>query len=127
MNNGIIPVNNLIDRLAIISLFTNISIVAYDYEKVGTSLSIQKNSEQISSSICGKKIELNNNDIIIKNKNNIIGLAGICPFDEFKVSNSTKNALIEIGNYDFRSIRTSMVRLNLSSENGKRLTKSLSN
>ena len=127
MNNGIIPVNNLVDRLAIISLFTNISIVAYDYEKVGTSLSIQKNSEQVSSLICGKKIELNNNDIIIKNKNNIIGLAGICPFDEFKVSSSTKNALIEIGNYDFRSIRTSMVRLNLSSENGKRLTKPLSN
>lgn len=127
MNNGIVPVNNLVDRLAIISLFTNVSIVAYDYEKVGTSLSIQKNSEQVSSLICGKKIELNNNDIIIKNKNNIIGLAGVCPFDEFKVSSSTKNALIEIGNYDFRSIRTSMVRINLSSENGKRLTKPLSN
>lgn len=127
MNNGIVPVNNLVDRLAIISLFTNISIVPYDYEKVGTSLFVQKNSEQISCSVSGKKIELNNNDIIIKNKNNIIGLAGICPFDEYKVTDSTKNVLIEIGNYDFRNIRSSMVRMNLSSENGKRSTKSLSN
>lgn len=127
MNNGIVPVNNLVDRLAIISLFTNVSIVPYDYEKVGTTLSIQKKLDQVSSLISSKKIELNNNDIIIKNKNNVVGLAGICPLDEFKVSNSTKNILIEIGNYDFRSIRTSMVRLNLSSENGKRLTKPLSN
>ncbi len=127
MNNGIIPTNSLIDNLALISLYTNASIVAYDYEKVGDSIFVELCKESTSCVIDGKKLTINSNDLIIRNKNNVIGLAGVCPFDEYRVTQNTKHVLLEIGNYDYRVIRSSMVRLNLSHANGKRLTKQTSN
>lgn len=127
MNNGIVPVNNLIDKLSIISLYCNCSINIYDCNKTTTGLYIDLANCSETVTINNKKYTLLPTDIVIKNKNNLLGLAGIGSFDEYKVTDETKDILIEIGNYDFVHIRNTINRLNLSSENGKRLTKPLSN
>ncbi len=127
MNNGIIPTNNLLDELALISLFNNVSIILYDYDKVGSSIIAGLSKGDIKARLNNRELNISKEDIIISNKNNPVGLAGIGAFDEYKPDKNTKNFLVEIGNYDFGTIRASMIKHDLYLDSGRRLTKPLSN
>ncbi len=127
MNNGIVPINNLLDELALISLFNNVSIVVYDYDKVGLSVNVGLSNTNVKAKLNNKELQISKEDLVVSNKNNPVGLAGVAAFDEYKPDNNTKNFLVEIGNYDFRFVRASMVRHDLYLDSGRRLSKPLSN
>jgi phenylalanyl-tRNA synthetase beta chain len=123
MNNGIKPLNDLLDTLNIITLLTNIPTAAYDADKcTDFEVSTAKEGEVISG-FDGKEHKLSNNDIVVRTNGNIICLAGILGAKEYGVTNDTKNIYIEMANFDFVKIRNTAAKFGIQTDAARRLSK----
>jgi phenylalanyl-tRNA synthetase beta chain len=124
MNNGVKPLNSTLDKLAYVTLLTNISTAVYDVNKIGTNLNaILANENEEFVGFDKRTYRLNTNDIVIKSDNKIVGLAGILGSIEHGMSNTTKDICIEIANFNYVNIRTTSIRLDILTDAAKRFSK----
>ncbi|GMO13513.1 MAG: phenylalanine--tRNA ligase subunit beta [Mycoplasmoidaceae bacterium] len=126
MNNRFKPLNNLLDNLSYITLLTNVPTAAYDIGDSNLSINVElaKKGEKFIG-FNSKEYNLSANDIVVKNKKEIICLAGILGDKNHGVSNSTKTAYIELANFNFVNIRNTASKYNIMTDAAKRNSKAI--
>ncbi|GHU30493.1 hypothetical protein FACS1894166_00230 [Bacilli bacterium] len=128
MNNGVKPINDVIDRLAYITLLTNIPTAIYDASKITNDFVIAKaNSNDSFIGFDNNKYNLSINDIVVKSNNTIVSLAGIIGGADFGVNDHTKDVVIELANFNNANIRSTSLKLNLNTDAARRFGKPISN
>jgi phenylalanyl-tRNA synthetase beta chain len=128
MNNGVKPINNTLDRLAYVTLLTNVPTAVYDAMKVGTSLNVSRaNEKDVITGFDDKSYKLTPHDVVIKSNGNIIGLGGILGDKEFGLTDSTKDIVIEAANFNYVNIRNTSMRLDIKTDAARRFSKVIPN
>jgi phenylalanyl-tRNA synthetase beta chain len=128
MNNGVRPINSTIDKLAYVTLLTNIPTAIYDADKIDHNLSIAFANNEISIKAFGnKQYKLNHSDLVVKSGNNIISVAGVIGVNEFGLNDSTKDIVVEMANFNFVNIRNTTIRLDIKTDAAKRFSKPICN
>jgi phenylalanyl-tRNA synthetase beta chain len=128
MNNGVKPLNNTLDRLAYVTLLTNVPTAVYDANKISNELNVKFASPRQEFIGFGqKKYMLDSKDIIVESNNLTIGLAGVLGSEQCGVSNQTKDIIIEVANFNYVSIRETAIRLDIKTDAARRFSKEISN
>ncbi len=123
---GMRSINNVVDISNYIMLEYGQPLHYYDADKVKGILGVRmahENEEVIT--LDGKKRTLNTDDIVITDKDKVIGIAGIMGGLDTEVTESTKNILVEAAIFDPLSIRKTYLKLDLRSEASIRFEKGL--
>ncbi|GHU53367.1 hypothetical protein FACS189496_4700 [Bacilli bacterium] len=125
MNNGIMPLNNLLDDLNYITLLTNNATAAYDGDKIN-DISVEKaNNGDTFIGFDKKEYSLTNNDVVVKSNGKIICLAGILGENEYGINVNTKSAYIEIANFNYATIRKTAQRLAIQTPSARKNSKEI--
>lgn len=106
------PINNIVDVTNYVMLLTAQPTHAYDYDKLrghklGTRMATNGEKAELLN---GKTYELDGSDIVIVDGEGVVGLAGIMGGAGSEVSASTKNIVLEVGNFDMYTVRKSSMR-----------------
>lgn len=106
------PINNIVDVTNYIMLLTAQPVHAYDYDKLrGHKLGARmaRNGEK-AELLNGKTYELTEDDIVIVDGEGVVGLGGIMGGGNSEVSETTKNIVLEVANFDMYTVRKSSMR-----------------
>lgn len=106
------PINNIVDVTNYIMLLTAQPTHAYDYDKLrGHKLGVRMARDGEKAELLnGKAYELTGGDIVIADGEGVVGLAGIMGGGNSEVSESTKNIVLEVANFDMYAVRKSSMR-----------------
>jgi len=123
--SGIRPINNVVDISNYVMLETGQPLHFYDYDKLGDTLVVRdaKENEELMT-LDGIKRNLSIDDIVIANRENAIGLAGVMGGFSTEVDENTKNIFIESAIFDSISVRLTSKKI-LRSEASNRFEKGL--
>ena len=123
--SGIRPINNVVDISNYVMLETGQPLHFYDYDKLGDTLIVRdaENGEKLTT-LDGNERVLTNEDIVIANSEEAIGLAGVMGGLSTEVDENTKNIFIESAIFDSISIRLTSKKI-LRSEASNRFEKGL--
>jgi phenylalanyl-tRNA synthetase beta chain len=119
-------INFLVDLSNYVMLLTGHPSHLFDADKINGNISwcINKNFKKITT-LDGSNIDLNKNELIIRDEKNILGLAGIIGGDFGKIEKNTTNIIMEMAVYDNFLIMRNSRDLNIVTEASNRLTKEL--
>lgn len=124
---GIKSINNIVDISNLVMLETGQPLHFYDLDKLPASeLTCANDYEGEYLALDGIKYPLLKGDLVIKSGGQVVGIAGIMGGDNTKITETTKNILIESANFDLASIRLTSRRLNIQSEAASRFSKGIS-
>lgn len=127
---GIRPINNIVDVTNHVMMETAQPLHAYDYDKVkalsGTRPTIlvrqAKKAERLKI-LGGKEISLQGTEMVIATDKQAIGLAGVMGGAETEVDETTKNIILECGNFDMNATRRTAMAHGLFTDAATRFTK----
>ncbi|MFA5961934.1 MAG: phenylalanine--tRNA ligase subunit beta [Parcubacteria group bacterium] len=124
---GLNSINLLVDLSNYVMLLTGYPSHLIDYKKTKGQLSWSlNNSFDEMTTLMGTSIKLQKNtELIIRDRKNIIALAGIVGGTEAAISLETKSVLAEIAVYDRSVVRKNSRNLNIVTEASHRLEKDL--
>ncbi len=123
--SGIRPINNVVDISNYVMLETGQPLHFYDADKVGNYIGVRMAKEKESvKTLDGQVRDLSTSDIVISNKTEAIGLAGVMGGFDTEISDDTKNILIEAAIFDSGLIRKTAKRI-LRSEASSRFEKGI--
>ena len=123
--SGIRPINNIVDISNYVMLEVGQPLHYYDADSLGDTLIVRdaKDNEKLVTLDEQERI-LSKDDIVIANKKEAIGLAGVMGGLSTEVTDNTKNVLIEAAIFDSVSIRLTSKKI-LRSEASNRFEKGL--
>lgn len=123
--SGIRPINNVVDISNYVMLETGQPLHYYDADRLGDTLVVRhaKDGEMLTT-LDGQERELSSDDIVIANKRDAVGLAGVMGGLSTEVEMDTKNILIEAAIFDSVKIRRTSKKI-LRSEASNRFEKGL--
>lgn len=128
MNNGIKPINQLLDRLAFITLLTACPTHVYDANKLHGVMHCKKSRTEMKFvALNGKPYTLSQNDILICDGSQPVSIAAVIGSDNTKLTNKTNKIKIEVGNFNYASVRNTAIRLNCETDASKKASRPLSN
>ena len=123
--SGIRPINNVVDISNYVMLETGQPLHYYDADRLGDTLIVRNANEgEKLTTLDGNERILSNEDIVIANKNESVGLAGVMGGLSTEVENDTKNIIIESAIFDSIKIRKTSKKI-LRSEASNRFEKGL--
>ena len=123
--SGIRPINNVVDISNYVMLETGQPLHFYDADNLGDTLVVRMaNENENLKTLDGVTRELSRDDIVIANKTNAIGLAGVMGGLSTEVEETTHNIIIESAIFDSTSIRKTSKKI-LRSEASNRFEKGL--
>ena len=123
--SGIRPINNVVDISNYVMLETGQPLHYYDANRLGDTLIVRNaNSCEKLVTLDGNERILNENDIVIANKNEVVGLAGVMGGLSTEIENDTKDIIIESAIFDSIKIRKTSKKI-LRSEASNRFEKGL--
>lgn len=127
MEAGIRPINNIVDITNFVMLEFGIPLHAFDLEKIkGKKIIVrQAENKEKFKSLDGKTRELDENDLVIADEKEAIGVAGVMGGLDSEVTKDTKTILIEAANFDPKSVRLTSKKLSLRTEASNRFEKGL--
>ena len=123
--SGIRPINNVVDISNYVMLETGQPLHYYDANRLGDTLIVRNatcNEKLVT--LDGNERNLNENDIVIANKNEAVGLAGVMGGLSTEIENDTKDIIIESAIFDNIKIRKTSKKI-LRSEASNRFEKGL--
>ena len=122
---GIRSINNVVDISNYVMLELGQPLHFYDSDNLGDTILVRmaKNGEELVTLDSTKRI-LNENDIVITNGKEVVGLAGVMGGINTEVENTTKNVLIEAAIFDSVKVRKTSNKI-LRSEASNRFEKGL--
>lgn len=125
MASGIRTINNVVDISNYVMLETGQPLHFYDADKVGNFIGVRmaKSGENLKT-LDNQDRALTELDIVIYNKSEALGLAGVMGGFDTEISETTKNILIESAIFDAASVRKTAKRI-LRSEASSRFEKGL--
>ena len=123
--SGIRPINNVVDISNYVMLETGQPLHFYDADKLNNELIVRmaKENEELMT-LDGEMRVLSESDIVIANKENAIGLAGVMGGFSTEITENTKNIIIEAAIFHPTFIRKTSKRI-LRSEASNRFEKGL--
>ena len=119
------PINNVVDISNYVMLETGQPLHFYDADSLGGTLIVRmaKDNEKLNT-LDGEERTLSCNDIVIANKKEAVGLAGVMGGLDTEVENTTKNIIIESAIFDAACVRKTSKKI-LRSEASNRFEKGL--
>lgn len=124
---GVRPINNIVDITNYVMLELGQPLHAFDFDKVeGGSIIVRrgKPSEKIET-LDGVTRELNENMLVIADKNKPLAVAGVMGGANSEITSSTNRILLESANFLGSSIRQTSRQLGLRSESSMRFEKGI--
>ena len=119
------PINNVVDISNYVMLETGQPLHYYDADSLGDTLIVRMAKEGESlTTLDGEERVLTENDIVIANKKDAVGLAGVMGGLNTEVESTTKNIIIESAVFDPSYIRKTSKKI-LRSEASNRFEKGL--
>ncbi len=120
--SGIRPVNAVVDITNYVMLEYGQPLHAYDATTIaGRTLKVhQARQEETFTPLDGKPRQVQPGDILICDTERIIGLAGIMGGANSEIKPATRTLVIEIANFDARTVRKTAKRLALRTESAHR-------
>ena len=123
--SGIRPINNVVDISNYVMLETGQPLHFYDADRLGDTLIVRMaESKEKLTTLDNIERELTNNDIVIADKQQAIGLAGVMGGLSTEVENNTKNIIIESAIFNPTLIRKTSKKI-LRSEASNRFEKGI--
>jgi phenylalanyl-tRNA synthetase beta chain len=118
---GVRPVNNIVDITNYCLLEYGQPLHAFDYHKINAQIIVRraKNKEKILT-IDGKERELNENILVISDKNKAIAIAGIMGDKLSEVSAQTTDVMLESAYFNPLLIRRASRKMGLSTDSSYR-------
>ena len=125
MASGIRPINNVVDISNYVMLETGQPLHYYDADRLGDTLVVRHaNDGEKLVTLDSQERELSSEDIVIANKTDAVGLAGVMGGLSTEVEMDTKNILIEAAIFNSVMIRKTSKKI-LRSEASNRFEKGL--
>lgn len=124
---GIRSINNLVDISNFVMIETNQPNHIFDFDKFKSNKIIidkARNDEKFIT-LDSKERILSNDDIVIRNGEEVIALAGVMGGENTEVSENTNNILIELAHFDNISVRRTSRRHSLISESSYRFERAV--
>lgn len=123
--SGIRPINNVVDISNYVMLETGQPLHYYDADSLGDTLIVRNaNASETLKTLDGQERTLSKEDIVIANKKEAVGLAGVMGGLSTEVEETTKNIIIESAIFDAIKIRKTSKKI-LRSEASNRFEKGL--
>ncbi|MGB4985414.1 MAG: phenylalanine--tRNA ligase subunit beta, partial [Erysipelotrichaceae bacterium] len=125
--NDIKCINNVVDISNLVMLETGQPLHFYDADKLEKlELICSDNYNGTYKALDGIDYSLNEKDLVIMSNNKVVGIAGIMGGDDSKITQYTKNILVESANFALENIRLTSRRLNLMTDAASRFSKGIS-
>lgn len=122
---GIRPINNVVDISNYVMLETGQPLHFYDAARLGDTLTVRDGKEgEVLTTLDGEERILASSDIVIANKEDAVGLAGVMGGLTTEVENDTKDIIIESAIFDAVRVRKTSKKI-LRSEASNRFEKGL--
>ncbi len=123
--SGIRPINNVVDISNYVMLEVGQPLHFYDADRLGDKIVVRmaENGEKLTT-LDGQERILDENDIVIADKEKAIGLAGVMGGLTTEVENNTKNIIIESAIFDSVKVRLASKKV-VRSEASNRFEKGL--
>ena len=116
----------LVDLSNYVMMLTGYPSHLIDYQKTKGAICWSiNNSFKEMTTLLGSVTKLNNNEIIIRDQNNVLALAGIIGGKTDSIDNNTNSIIAEIAIYDRSIIRKNSRSLSITTEASRRLEKDL--
>ncbi len=123
--SGIRPINNVVDISNYVMLETGQPLHYYDADRLGDTLVVRSAKEEEKlTTLDSQERKLSGDDIVIANKTDAVGLAGVMGGLSTEVEEDTKNIIIEAALFDSIKIRKTSKKI-LRSEASNRFEKGL--
>ena len=124
---GLKPSSLLVDLSNYVMIMTGQPSHLLDAEKIsgGLSWAVNKEKGEITT-LDGSRLLLQGGELVIRDKKNILALAGIVGGSAAKITEKTKSAVLEMAVYDSGIVRENSRSLRTTTEASKRLEKNLS-
>lgn len=125
MNQGIRPINNVVDVTNYILLYFGQPMHAFDFDKFenGDILARQAKAGESLITLDGEARELTTEDIVITVNDKPVALGGVMGGQSTEIDANSKTVVLEAAVFDGKSIRKTSGRLNLRSESSSRFEK----
>ena len=125
MASGIRPINNVVDISNYVMLETGQPLHFYDADRLGDTLVVRMAEPNEKLTTLDNEVrELDDSMIVIANKNEAVGLAGVMGGLTTEVENDTKNIIIESAIFDSVLVRKASKKI-VRSEASNRFEKGL--
>lgn len=127
MNEGIRPINNVVDVTNYILLEYGQPLHAFDADKIGSNqLTVRLAQEQeMLVTLDGEERQLTPENLVITNGTTPIALAGVMGGLDSEITNTTTRVVLEAALFDPISIRRTSKQFNLRSESSARFEKGI--
>jgi len=123
--SGIRPINNVVDISNYVMLETGQPLHYYDSDRLGDTIIVRQAEENEKlTTLDNEERVLDSKDIVIANKKEAVGLAGVMGGLTTEIEEDTKNITIEAAIFDSTSIRKTSKKI-LRSEASNRFEKGL--
>ena len=123
--SGIRPINNVVDISNYVMLETGQPLHYYDADRLGDTLVVRHAKDnELLTTLDGEERTLSSEDIVIANKSEAVGLAGVMGGLSTEVEMDTKNIIIEAAIFDSVKVRKTSKKI-LRSEASNRFEKGL--
>lgn len=127
MAAGVRPISNIVDLTNFVMLEYGEPLHAFDLDVLENKKIVvrQAKDKEIIKTLDDKDRELTEEDILITDGKNPIGIAGVMGGFDSEITSNTKNVLLEGANFNKENIRKTSKRLGLRSEASQRFEKGL--
>lgn len=127
MNEGIRPINNVVDITNYILLLFGQPLHAFDYDKLGSEEIVVRHAaeEENIVTLDGETRSLTSEDLVITNGQVPVALAGVMGGLDSEITETTTTVALESALFDPISIRRTAKRFNLRSESSARFEKGI--
>lgn len=126
LSAGISTINNLVDIGNYVMLELGQPFHIFDYKKLNNNvLSVETGCNCEFEALDENTYAILENDIVIKNNQKIVALAGVMGSNDSKVDEESSDVLVEAAVFDNYSVRLTSKRLNLNSESSLRFIKGI--
>jgi phenylalanyl-tRNA synthetase beta chain len=127
MNEGIRPINNVVDVTNYILLLFGQPLHAFDYQKLNSKEILVRRAaagEELVT-LDGETRKLSNENIVITNGKVPVALAGVMGGADSEITNETTTVALESALFDSLAIRRTSKEFNLRSESSSRFEKGI--
>lgn len=127
MNEGIRPINNVVDVTNYILLLFGQPLHAFDYDKLGSKEILVRRAvdEEELVTLDGETRKLTSDNIVITNGSAPVALAGTMGGLDSEITETTTTVALEAALFDSTSIRKTSKQFNLRSESSSRFEKGI--
>ena len=126
-SQGIKSINNIVDISNLVMLETGQPLHFYDLDKLPKSeLGCEAGYQGSYIALDDISYDLLPEDLVIKSDNQVMAIAGIMGGSDTRISENTKNILIESANFNQACVRVTSRRINLPTEAAQRFSRGVS-